>query len=105
MFASGWVSKGLCMSCACTHELQSVIRQVAPPPPCISYGLVQATVGVGTVLIWDFGVACTGGRGIQRSPQGARPSVPRAPGVAIASVVGRCFLLVGPDNLAVIGNH
>ena len=23
-----------------------------PPPPCISYTLVQATVGVGTVLIW-----------------------------------------------------
>ena len=25
-----------------------------PPPPCISYTLVQATVGVGTVLIWDL---------------------------------------------------
>ena len=24
------------------------------PPPCISYALVQATVGVGTVLIWDL---------------------------------------------------
>ena len=23
-----------------------------PPPPCISYALVQATIGVGTVLIW-----------------------------------------------------
>ena len=23
-----------------------------PPPPCLSYALVQATVGVGTVLIW-----------------------------------------------------
>ena len=23
-----------------------------PPPPCNSYALVQATVGVGTVLIW-----------------------------------------------------
>ena len=23
-----------------------------PPPPCISYALVQATAGVGTVLIW-----------------------------------------------------
>ena len=23
-----------------------------PPPPCISYALVEATVGVGTVLIW-----------------------------------------------------
>ena len=25
-----------------------------PPPPCVSYALVQATVGVGTVLIWDL---------------------------------------------------
>ena len=25
-----------------------------PPPLCISYALVQATVGVGTVLIWDL---------------------------------------------------
>ena len=25
-----------------------------PPPPCISYAFVQATVGVGTVLIWDL---------------------------------------------------
>ena len=23
-----------------------------PPPPCLSYALVQATVDVGTVLIW-----------------------------------------------------
>ena len=37
-----------------------------PPPPGISYALVQATVGVGTVLIWDFGVAYTrGGGGVQ----------------------------------------
>ena len=28
--------------------------KVHPPPPCISYALVQATVGVGTVLIWDL---------------------------------------------------
>ena len=27
------------------------------------YGLVQATVGIGTVLIWDFGVAFTRGGG------------------------------------------
>ena len=26
----------------------------SPPPPCISYALVHATVGVGTVLIWDL---------------------------------------------------
>ena len=25
-----------------------------PHGPCISYALVQATVGVGTVLIWDL---------------------------------------------------
>ena len=25
-----------------------------PSPPCISYALVQATVGVGTVLNWDL---------------------------------------------------
>ena len=25
---------------------------VPPPPPCLSYALVQATAGVGTVLIW-----------------------------------------------------
>ena len=23
-------------------------------PPCISYGLVQATVGLGTIIIWDL---------------------------------------------------
>ena len=28
-------------------------RDRIPPPPCISYTLVQATVGVGTTLIWD----------------------------------------------------
>ena len=27
-------------------------KQSTPPPPCLSYALVQATVGVGTVLIW-----------------------------------------------------
>ena len=32
-------------TCTCT---------CTPPPPCISYALVQATVGVGTVLIWDL---------------------------------------------------
>ena len=30
-----------------------------PPPPCISYALVQATVGVGTILIWYFHVSNT----------------------------------------------
>ena len=23
-----------------------------PPPPCVSYALVQATSGMGTVLVW-----------------------------------------------------
>ena len=33
-----------------------------PPPPCPSHALVQATVGVGTVLIWgliSFGTKCS----------------------------------------------
>ena len=38
---------------------QSVCLSVCTPPPpsshlCPSYALVQATVGVGTVLIWDL---------------------------------------------------
>ena len=31
---------------------QDFSREHPHPPPCISYALVQATVGVGTVLIW-----------------------------------------------------
>ena len=34
-----------------------------PPPPCNSHALVQATIGVGTALIWDFCTAITGGGG------------------------------------------
>ena len=34
-----------------------------PPPPCNSHALVQATVGVGTILIWDFCVAISRGGG------------------------------------------
>ena len=34
------------------YRLQVHVR--TPPPLCISYALVQATVGVGTVLIWDL---------------------------------------------------
>ena len=41
----------------------SPLFRLYPPPPRISYALVQATVGVGTVLIWDFGVAYTRGGG------------------------------------------
>ena len=33
---------------------ESSYGNLVPPPPCISYALVQATVGVGTVLIWDL---------------------------------------------------
>ena len=44
---------------ACMH-LNSVS---IPPPPCISYALVQATVGVGTVIIPYIGVAYTRGGG------------------------------------------
>ena len=29
-------------------------KTTPPPPFCPRYALVQATVGVGTVLIWDF---------------------------------------------------
>ena len=29
-----------------------MMLQLCTPHPCISYALVQATVGVGTVLIW-----------------------------------------------------
>ena len=28
-----------------------ILSDTTPPPPCISYALVQATVGVGTVII------------------------------------------------------
>ena len=34
--------------------LPTCYSMYAPPPPCKSYTLVQATVGVGTVLIWYF---------------------------------------------------
>ena len=44
------------------HRLAISRKQCTPPPPYISYALVQATVGVGTVLIWDFGVAYPRGR-------------------------------------------
>ena len=33
-----------------------------------SYGFVQATVGVGTVVIWDFCVAFTRGEGLLTPP-------------------------------------
>ena len=35
-------------------------NSIAPPPLCISYALVQATVGVGTVLIWWWGGVSAG---------------------------------------------
>ena len=42
--AMGWLSLGM-------WPHQGVTR-ATPPPPCNSHALVQATVGVGTVLIW-----------------------------------------------------
>ena len=47
------------------------------------YTRVQATVGVGTVLIWDFGVAYTGGGG-----GGGGHSFPCAANVAESTVLG-----------------
>ena len=39
----------------CRHDPPQIPHHFLPPPPlCISYALVQATVGVGTVLIWDL---------------------------------------------------
>ena len=43
------------------------------------YALVQATVGAGTVLIWDFCVAITGGGGVMLSAGVAGPYMERAP--------------------------
>ena len=36
------------------QQVQKGCTCIPPPPPCASYALVQATVGVGTVLIWDL---------------------------------------------------
>ena len=38
----------------CFVEVNEFVSGVSkyPPPPCISYALVQAAVGVGSVLIW-----------------------------------------------------
>ena len=41
----------------CWHQLTMYLVRV-------TYGLVQATVGVGTVLIWDHSVVITRGGGI-----------------------------------------
>ena len=50
----GWTEKGAHRrgGYLWTHPPLDIV--VPPPPPCISYALVQATVGVGTVLIWDL---------------------------------------------------
>ena len=42
----------VCMRYKCSTPLRGVLVVLPPPPPCISYALVQATAGVGTVLIW-----------------------------------------------------
>ena len=41
------------------NECHQGIEGVPPPPPCISYALVQATVGVGTVIILYVIYLCT----------------------------------------------
>ena len=44
--------------------LRGLVRCAStPPPPCNSHAHVQATVGVGTVLIWYSCVAITRGGG------------------------------------------
>ena len=61
-----------CISCAARYLLRAYVcrwGRIAGLSTAlqISYALVQATVGVGTVLIWDFGIAYTrGGRGINQ---------------------------------------
>ena len=37
--------------CGDWNEDLIILRHITPPPPCISYALVQATVGEGTVII------------------------------------------------------
>ena len=34
-----------------SKHVLTVCNICSPPPPCVSYALVQATVGVGTVII------------------------------------------------------
>ena len=55
-----WVDFGLSMWVP-LHQRH--IPTVPPPPLCISHGPVQAAVGVGTVMIWDFCAAITRGGG------------------------------------------
>ena len=43
---------GALAPCQSLRALHTFISFGTPPPPCLSYALVQATVGVGTVLIW-----------------------------------------------------
>ena len=37
-----------------TSNYIKFLKSTPPPLPCNSYALVQATAGVGTVLIWDL---------------------------------------------------
>ena len=55
--SSASCSMGLCLVCAHPPFGNTGWRlngERTPTPPCVSYALVQATVGVGTVLIWDL---------------------------------------------------
>ena len=55
--------------------LISILFSLYPlPPDCISYALVQATVGVGTVIIVYIGVAYTGRGGYFDRGSGAASS-------------------------------
>ena len=52
-----------------------------------SYARVQAGVGVGTVLIWDFGVAYTRGGGYGHNAQNFTPPPPSSPTLCKANWV------------------
>ena len=57
------------------------------------YGLVQATVGVGTVLIWDFCVAYTRGGGVPLSacPRPRSPACPQVDMPVLVEDTCLCF--------------
>ena len=79
------IFRPLCETNPVRNLLVRKIPGAKSPPPCIlslgvqlfplcchshvgrDYGLVQATVGIGTALIWDFCVAWTGGGGLSGS--------------------------------------
>ena len=73
------------------------MRYISPflhqPPMYVvraSYGLVLATVGVGTVLIWDFSVAITVGGGVRIGRVGARDISVSNCFTTTTTMVGNC---------------